>query len=161
MKRHLWIVLVVLGTLMASAQAAVAQRGGQPSQGGGRGAPPRGGGQPAHPSHGGGSPSRGGGYYHHGGGHGSHGGVEVYYGPGFWWPYPYYYPYYPSYPYYPPRVIEERSVDIYVEPVPQPEKTNYWYYCRDPRGYYPHVNTCPSGWIKIAPPPVEPSGGEE
>jgi hypothetical protein len=82
----------------------------------------------------------------------------VYFGTGLWWPYPYYYPYYP---YYLPRVIEERPVDLYVEPVPQPEKTYYWYYCRDPRGYYPHVKQCPSGWKRIAPPPVEPSDGEE
>lgn len=86
---------------------------------------------------------------------------DIYVGPGVWWPYPYYYSYYPYYPYYyPPRVMEERSVDIYVEPAPKSEGTHYWYYCREPQGYYPNVKKCPKGWMKVVP-PVEPSDGEE
>jgi hypothetical protein len=26
----------------------------------------------------------------------------------------------------------------------------YWY-CRDPAGYYPDVQTCPSGWMQVVP----------
>jgi hypothetical protein len=30
---------------------------------------------------------------------------------------------------------------------------NYWYYCEDPKGYYPYVTECPDGWMKVVPPP--------
>ena len=30
--------------------------------------------------------------------------------------------------------------------------TNYsYYYCRDPAGYYPDVQTCPGGWLQVLP----------
>jgi hypothetical protein len=29
--------------------------------------------------------------------------------------------------------------------------SNYWYYCRDPAGYYPEVPTCPSAWLPVVP----------
>ena len=28
--------------------------------------------------------------------------------------------------------------------------SNYWY-CGDPAGYYPDVQTCPSGWVQVVP----------
>lgn len=87
-------------------------------------------------------------YGHHGGG--VRFGVHV--GPGYWWPGwwgPY--PYYPSYP---PPVIVQPPSDLYVEPAPAPEaeESRYWYYCRDPEGYYPDVKRCPKGWMKVVPP---------
>ncbi|MEA5113136.1 MAG: OmpA family protein [Geobacteraceae bacterium] len=87
-----------------------------------------------------------GGYYRYGG-YGRHGGYYgggVWFGPGWWSPYYPYYPYYLHYPYYPaPPVV-----------VPRP---SYWYYCRDPEGYYPYVKQCPTGWMRVVPsaPPVE------
>ena len=27
----------------------------------------------------------------------------------------------------------------------------YWYYCEDPRGYYPYIPECPGGWITVEP----------
>src|ERR1700686_201575 len=33
---------------------------------------------------------------------------------------------------------------------PQDSGSNYWY-CRDPAGYYPDVQTCPSGWLQVVP----------
>jgi hypothetical protein len=27
----------------------------------------------------------------------------------------------------------------------------YYWYCRDPAGYYPDVQTCPSGWVQVVP----------
>ena len=27
----------------------------------------------------------------------------------------------------------------------------YWYYCREPEGYYPNVRSCPDGWMKVVP----------
>lgn len=98
------------------------------------------------------------------GGHGRHGGghvgVGVYLGPGWWgpgWWEPYYYPYYPYY-YSPPPVIVEQPSEIYVQPAP--EAPRYWYYCKDPQGYYPTVKRCPDGWMKVVP-PSPPSDKEE
>jgi hypothetical protein len=106
---------------------------------------------------------------HHGGhggrhpGHGGHGvgriGIGVYFGPGWWGPYPYYpyYPYSPYYPYYPvTTVIQQPPTDLYVQPAPQAEETQYWYYCEAKRGYYPTVKTCPTGWLKVVPPANPP-----
>ena len=98
------------------------------------------------------------------GGHGGHGGVGIWLGPGWgpgWWG-PYYNPYY--YPYYqePPIFIEQQP-DIYVQPAPQTEQQPiYWYYCKDPQGYYPYVKQCPDGWMKVVPtPPAPPSSPTE
>jgi hypothetical protein len=35
---------------------------------------------------------------------------------------------------------------MYVQP-----DANYSYYCNDPVGYYPDVQACPSGWLRVAP----------
>jgi hypothetical protein len=98
-----------------------------------------------------------------GGGHGS----RVFVGVGFgapwwgWWPgyYPLYYPYYGSYGYYP--YPDYYSYD-YVEPsyiqqddsAYQPRsgpRGDYSYYCPDPAGYYPQVQTCAKGWLRVVP----------
>ena len=101
----------------------------------------------------------------HGGGHGGHGGhggghFGVWVGPGWGWD-PFFYPYYPYYPYYynqPPVVIQQEPQE-YILPEQQPEQTNYWYYCRESKGYYPYVKKCPGGWMKVVPSPGPP--GEE
>jgi hypothetical protein len=108
--------------------------------------------------HGGGY--HGGGYYgggYHGGGYhggGYYGGVWI--GPGWgwggwgpWWGAPYY-PYYAS-----PPVVEQQA-PVYVEPTPQREEQSYWYYCQNPEGYYPYVQNCPGGWMKVVPQPAPP-----
>lgn len=46
------------------------------------------------------------------------------------------------------RVIIEH--DYY--PPPRPARPAYYYYCRDPEGYYPRVPNCPSGWLRVVPP---------
>jgi hypothetical protein len=91
--------------------------------------------------------------------------IEPGWGP--WWGSPYYsypyYPYYPyySYPYYPsPPVINQQQQPVYVEPAPQQEEESYWYYCPDPQGYYPYVQRCPKGWLKVIPSPVPADEGE-
>jgi hypothetical protein len=33
---------------------------------------------------------------------------------------------------------------------PQDSGSYYWY-CRNPTGYYPDVQTCPSGWLQVVP----------
>ncbi|GHU39283.1 hypothetical protein AGMMS50256_39100 [Betaproteobacteria bacterium] len=106
----------------------------------------------------------------HGGrghGHGYHGyshsrvDVGVLIGSPFWspryYPAPYYYPsYYPTY--HPPVVIERQTPPVYVEieqssPVESRAQAGYWYYCQSPSGYYPEVQECPKGWVKVPPRP--------
>ena len=36
----------------------------------------------------------------------------------------------------------------------QSQASNYWYYCRDPAGYYPDMLTCPSAWLQVVPNPT-------
>lgn len=71
---------------------------------------------------------------------------------------PYQFNYY-SYP--PPVVIQQAPPDIYIQqappPVPLPaQEPVFWYYCPDPQGYYPYVNQCPKGWLKVVPTPPAP-----
>jgi len=89
------------------------------------------------------------GYY--GGGHGYYGGAgHGYYRGGWWGPgiylgapwYPYGY-----YPYSAPPVVVQQT-PLYVEPQ---QEAYYWYYCKRPKGYYPYVKSCPSGWMKVVP----------
>lgn len=73
-------------------------------------------------------------------------GVGPVWGPAWWGPPAYYYT-------PPPVVVREEPAPVYVEPAPQPEKPAYWYYCRDPKGYYPYVRECPDGWKRVNPTP--------
>lgn len=100
----------------------------------------------------------GGGGWHGGGWHGGwHGGYCCGLGFGFWgWPY-YPYPYYPDYytypDYYPP--VAPATV------VPQAPATaapaqSMWYYCDNPKGYYPYVQNCSTAWRPVpATPPKQ------
>lgn len=104
-----------------------------------------------------GGPYRGG--HHHGGhyrGGFGWGGFAVYprvfIGGPDWWGNPYPYDPYPYYPYRydrRPIVIERSQPQVYVQQ-PQPEP-RYWYYCENPRGYYPSVERCRSGWLQVPP----------
>lgn len=92
-------------------------------------------------------------------GYGGYGyrGYGGYYG----WGYPrhrfgYYGGYYPPYYAYPPVVAVPSTPPVYI----QQQRTNqsvtesqadYWYYCRKPEGYYPHVKKCPDGWMQVVP----------
>jgi hypothetical protein len=96
--------------------------------------------------HGGGG-SHGGGGLHGGGFHGhSHGsffiGAPILFGPG-------YYPYGYSYPY------GDVPFTFYGNPdtadVERQDSGSLYWYCRDPAGYYPDVQTCPSGWLQVVP----------
>lgn len=94
------------------------------------------------------------------GGHGPRVGIGLWLGPGWGpgWGWPYYYPsyYYPYYPAEPPIVVEQQP-EVYVQPPPLEEQPVYWYFCKDPQGYYPYVKQCPSGWMKVVPTPPSPS----
>lgn len=103
-----------------------------------------------------------GGYHGHGGyygyrgyyGHGWYGGWYGFYPFGFYsfGYYPYGYPY-PSYAYpYPYYPYTYSQPPVYIEP----EQPFYWYYCQDPQGYYPYIESCPSGWTRVTPTPPPP-----
>ena len=67
----------------------------------------------------------------------------------------------PSYPYYDvsPPVAVQPAPPAYAQP--QQPQEDYWYYCQNPQGYYPYVNSCPGGWMKVVPqvaPPNAPPG---
>lgn len=93
-----------------------------------------------------------------GGGH-----VVVHGGHGWgWWPWvvggamvgatlaaPYYYP--------PLPVVVQTPPPVYI----QPEQQDYWYYCQDPQGYYPYIQSCPNGWMKVVPDMTPPNPGKE
>ena len=83
-------------------------------------------------------------------GHG-HGGVDFVFepfGPWWWDGYPYGYP-----NYYPSPVVLQSEPETYAVP-PAPEQ-QFWYYCSDPSGYYPYVNRCAKGWLKVVPTPTD------
>jgi hypothetical protein len=105
---------------------------------------------------GGGGHFRGGG---HGGGH-FRGGVWIGPGWGLWDPF---FPYYPYYPYYaPPTVVVPQQPETYIQqPAPQQAEPSYWYYCRNPQGYYPYVKSCPGGWLKVVPDQAAPAGEDQ
>ena len=75
-------------------------------------------------------------------------GIDAYIGDPFG-PYPYYYP---PYYYYPPNVPAPASPPVYIEQEQAtPSSSNYWYYCGNPRGFYPTVKECPDGWHQVPP----------
>jgi len=91
-----------------------------------------------------------------------------YYSPGFG---PNFYDgFYPNYgrfggfdPYYsyPPAVVTVPvpvTPPVYIQqspPVSQHLQAGYWYYCRNPEGYYPYIKECLQAWEQVEPrPPV-------
>ena len=119
------------------------------------------------------APAEAGGW--HGGYHGGwHGGCcwggssfSLFFGFPAFYPYPAYsyypaYPYpaypYPAYsysyapPYYPPAPPVTMAQQA---PPPGPAPVQYWYYCDNPRGYYPYVRSCGAGWRAV---PAQPPG---
>jgi hypothetical protein len=160
MKRILLAIVAALALAVGSG-TALAQHSGGGHDGGAR--------------HGGGGHG-GGGHGGWNGGHGGwHGGTRIGIGigfPGFYWGpgwgyygYPYYagYPYYSSYPYYAAYPYSYADEPIYAEPgpstyiqrdmysAPQGSQGQYSYYCPDPAGYYPQLQSCPKGWLKVVP----------
>jgi hypothetical protein len=73
------------------------------------------------------------------------------YGYGFGWGYGWYGP---------PRYVDR--VTEYAPPVPDqdygPPPEQYWYYCSNPDGYYPYVQSCNGDWqpVPVTPPPNGP-----
>jgi hypothetical protein len=93
----------------------------------------------------------------HGGHHGGHASLGLYFGVPL--ATPYYYPpayYYPPRYYYPAPVVVTPAAPTYYlqQDTPPPPAAGYWYYCRDPQGYYPQVQQCPTPWQQV---PAQPS----
>ncbi|MDR1995716.1 hypothetical protein [Azonexus sp.] len=55
-------------------------------------------------------------------------------------------------PWYAPVVVvpSEPAPMIYIEKN-EPSSGAFWYYCRDPSGYYPYVSECREGWLRVLP----------
>jgi len=58
----------------------------------------------------------------------------------------------PVYPY--PDYVSDTYYDV-----PGADYSAYWYYCRDPEGYYPYVQRCNGEWQPVAPQPSAGYGG--
>lgn len=74
-------------------------------------------------------------------------------------------PYYPAPAYYPPVqqapvIYTERSdgpqTSVQAAPriTPQEVQQSWWYYCVDAKAYYPYVQQCAEGWLRVAPQPA-------
>lgn len=79
------------------------------------------------------------------------------YGYPYGWEYPYSYPY----PYYNPPVIvvppeQPAQPQPYMQQQPQQPTQQYWYFCRNPEGYYPYIRECPGGFLQVVPQTVPP-----
>ena len=167
MKRFAMILLAAVGLVGGIGVASAQMHGGSHGGGGWSG------GHSAGSWSGGHSGGNWSGGSWHGGGnwHGGHG-SRVFVGFGFgapwwgWWPgyypysgyysgYPYYsaYPYYADYPYgydYAPQGYVQRDAPTYTQPRSF-QGGEYSYYCPDPAGYYPEVQTCAKGWLRVVP----------
>ena len=154
-----WFLLVMFGL---AANDAVWARGGM--AGGGMAGGHSGGGHSGGHSGGGHSGGHGGwGGHHRGFGYGAYGlglglgwgyGGFGGFGPGYGYGFPYYsYPRVVPVPAEPPVYIEQEQA----QPPARAASTlepNYWYYCQSAEGYYPSVQSCPEGWIQVAPLPA-------
>jgi len=96
--------------------------------------------------------------------HHGHSGFGFYFGAPLY-SYPYYYdPFYRDpfyYPYYqPPTIITVPATPpVYIQqspPAVQQYPSGYWYYCNNPKGYYPYIKGCPNGWQQVDPIPSSP-----
>jgi hypothetical protein len=64
------------------------------------------------------------------------------------WPYGYYSA---SPSYYPYPVYTSETTTVYAESEQQVAPAYYWYYCADPTGYYPYIQTCNDAWLAVVP----------
>jgi hypothetical protein len=82
--------------------------------------------------------------------------------------FPYYRPRYYAPPYYVyayPPVVAYSSPPVYIQRGDEGNQEGnqiqpapaFWYFCSEPRGYYPYVSQCPKGWQQVpAQPPANP-----
>jgi len=80
---------------------------------------------------------------------------------------PYYSPvsaYYPPVQFAPIYTEQNDGPQISPQVAPRDSSQNiqgsWWYYCVDSKTYYPYVNQCPGGWLRVAPQPAPGSDGQ-
>lgn len=56
--------------------------------------------------------------------------------------------------YDPPPVIVPQTA-VYLQR--GQDQSDYWYYCDNPRGFYPYTQSCPGGWMKVIPETAPPN----
>ena len=88
------------------------------------------------------------GYGHYGSGYGYHGYGQYGYRTYGYRTYGYRYPY-RYYQYVAPKDSPQQPT-VYVQ------QQTYWYYCETAKAYYPYVQQCPSGWVRVVPPTTGP-----
>jgi hypothetical protein len=52
---------------------------------------------------------------------------------------------------YPGYIPSESNVYAQATPDPVANAANYWYYCTDPAGYFPYVQSCSKAWMQVVP----------
>jgi hypothetical protein len=71
------------------------------------------------------------------------------------WPYgwaaPYAVPYTVPYTVAPLVVNTAPAPQVIVQPAPPAPADSYWYYCTQPAGYFPYVQSCTQQWMKVVP----------
>ncbi|MBN2059833.1 MAG: hypothetical protein JW882_05385 [Deltaproteobacteria bacterium] len=63
-------------------------------------------------------------------------------------------PSYPRYYYSSPPMVIQRETPVYIQK--GDGASDYWYYCRDPEGFYPYVKDCNCEWLKVVPETTPP-----
>ena len=98
-------------------------------------------------------------------------GAPYYRTPVYYPPVPTYYPPVPAYyPVTPPvqpapvmyteqRVVSQMDTQKVPINTAQATQGSWWYYCIDAKTYYPYVNQCPGGWMRVSPQPAPASDG--
>jgi hypothetical protein len=64
----------------------------------------------------------------------------------------------PAYQQYdqPPTIIQQPAPPtVIMQPPAAAPAPQYWYYCANPKGYYPYVGSCPGGWRPVSPTPPD------
>ena len=56
-----------------------------------------------------------------------------------------------------PVVVDDATVFVSPAPSAQAAAPVYWYYCTEPAGYFPYVQSCNRAWIPVVPQSV-PAG---
>jgi hypothetical protein len=54
----------------------------------------------------------------------------------------------------PPVYVEQTPSAQVVQQAPAPTGTQFWYYCTNPKGYYPYVPNCSVDWQKVPATPA-------
>lgn len=75
-----------------------------------------------------------------------------------WWPH-YAGPLYPPVVVTPAPVVVQQQPQQYVQrQEPSPQQPTVWYWCNDPQGFYPYVQTCKNNaWLQVLPQTTPPS----